>query len=289
MVVVVPVGPGTKPEYVLDTVMSYMHYTRASFKIVIMDDSHQGIGEQVRDHYPWVEVISTPRSMGVMAGLYINLSLVFRQLLERYRFHLLFKLDTDALITGPEPEQPALQKFQNDTRIGIAGQYPNDYHGRPWDTGWPRDRVLNGVASWKFIKRPRANLILRRLYRQAVKHGYKAGESVFGGAYFLSERLLMRLDECGLLPDFRLRSLNMGEDHLFALLARSQGFTLESLSEGDLPFACAWKGLPDSPDKLWLRGKKIIHSTRGWTMNEDAIRSFFREKRLSLSNEITNG
>lgn len=272
----------------MDTVMSFMYYTRVGYRIVLMDGSDQGVGTRIQEHYPWLEVVFPERPAGGGASLYVNLSLTYKQILQRYRFDVLLKLDTDALVTGPEPEQPALETFRCDPLAGIGGQYPNDYRGRPQDAGRPGKHFLHSVLSWEYIRRPRANLILRRHYHRALTHGYRPGESVFGGAYFMSERLLQQLDDAGLLPDFRLRNLSLDEDRLFALLARSQGFTLVNLSEGDLPFACAGKGLPDSPEELLLRGKKIIHSTRCWgMMDEGEIRHFFRRQRVL--NHMING
>jgi hypothetical protein len=96
----------------------------------------------------------------------------------------------------------------------------------------------------------------------------------------MSEALLKALFNKGLLPHYTLGSLNMGEDHLFGLLAKAAGFHLGNMASGSLPFGCAWKGLPAPPEHLFEQGKKIIHSTRYWqNMNEMQIRAFFREKR----------
>jgi hypothetical protein len=280
LIVVIPVGPGSNLGFVADTIASFIHYARSTYRIFIMDDSGENAGIELRKRFPDLDIHYTPRSLGHMGGLYINLSVTYRQILERYHFTALLKLDTDALITGRYPEEAALALFGLEPAMGIAGQYPDDYHGRPWDTGWPRRRILNGTATWKFIKRPRANRVLKKLHQQALGNGYVTGESVFGGAYFISEALLVKLNEAGWLPDYRLRSLNLGEDHLFGLLAKAAGFGLGSLSEAGMPFACAWKGLPASPEELWMGGKKIIHSTRGWNgMGEEEIRDFFRKKR----------
>ena len=199
-----------------------------------------------------------------MAGLYITLSRAFLYAFKQYNFKTLLKLDTDALITGHSPEQDAIRLFETNSGIGIAGQYLLDYDGNLWDAGWPRARIMNGTMTWRFIRRPVANTILRQLYMQALKNGYRTGESVFGGAYFMNRDFIAALQQRKKLPDFRLRTLNMGEDHLFGLLAKSLGFELASLSGKDQPFGCAWKGLPASPQQLWQDRRKIIHSTRSW-------------------------
>lgn len=280
IVVVVPIGPNSSVDFIMDTIESYIHYTESTYKILLADDSHQQISEQVRKVYPEADVIYTTKPMGGMSGLYINLAHAFKYALKHYDFELIFKLDTDALVIGAEPEKEALQLFHAHPDIGIAGQYPTDYFGKPWDRGWPRARILNGVFTWKFIRRPFANTLLRKLFIKAIDNGYRPGESVFGGAYFISRLALEKLDEEGLLPYSKLVDLNLGEDHLFSLLFKSVGYHLGDLSTGDASFACAWKGLPASPEELYSKKKKIIHSTRKWeNMDEKDIRSFYKEKR----------
>jgi len=280
IVVVIPVGPNTPIAFVKDTIESFIFYTRRSYQFIIADDSHQGIGNELKKTYRGIEIVATPRPMGGWAGLYINEATAFQFAIKNYVFKTLLKLDTDALVIGWEPEKEALELFNEHPSIGIAGQYPNDYDGNPWDIGWPRDRVLNGVASWKCIRRPIANWYLRKLYLRAIKNNYHAGESVFGGAYFMSYACLLKLHEEGLLPHKNLIGLNMGEDHIFSLLVKAVGYHFGTLSKPGQPFALAWKGLPTSPERLHNEGKKIIHSTRCWNdMSEEAIRNYFKQHR----------
>jgi hypothetical protein len=280
IVAVVPVGPGTDPLFVQDTIESFVFYTAASHKVLILDDSQQGIGEAIRKQYPDADVICTQKPSGTLGGLYVSLCHAFRFALEKYDFKLILKLDTDALLIGATPEQDALALVENFPLTAVAGQYPLDYDGNPWDIGFPKERIINGTTTWKGIKRPFANLILRRLHLQALKHGYLTGESVFGGSYYVTRTFVQKLQHSGLLPDYRIRSLNLGEDHLFGLLAKTVGMELGSLSGKGQPFACAWKGLPASPQQLWEEGRKVIHSTRKWqNLNETDVRNYFRSKR----------
>ncbi|MDB5110293.1 MAG: hypothetical protein JWR67_1407 [Mucilaginibacter sp.] len=279
-IVVIPVGPGSCTDFIADTINSFIYYNQLTYRIILADDSHQGIGTAIASYYPGVEVIPTRKPMGGWAGLYITLALAFRHAIENYRFSVLLKLDTDALVIGSNPQQEILQHLTLNPLIGIAGQYPLDYHGKPWNIKWPQQRILNGTRTWKFFRRPIANWQLIKLYRQALKNGYLTGESVFGGAYFMSEALLIKLFNSGLLPNYSFLSLNLGEDHIFSLLAKSLGFDLENLSSNGLPFGCAWKGLPVSPEKLLQDKKKIIHSVRFWNdLNEAEIRTYFKNRR----------
>jgi hypothetical protein len=281
VVAVVPVGPGTNFQFVRDTIESFYHYTSATNKVLVLDDSQEGIGELIKQQFSGADVLSTRKPSGTLGGLYVSLSHAFRYALEHYDFKLILKLDTDALLIGNAPEKDALDLVKEHPLTAVAGQYPLDYDGNPWDIGFPRDRILNGTTTWKGIKRPFANLILRRLHRQALKNGYRTGESVFGGSYYVTKAFIQKLHDKGLLPDYRIRTLNLGEDHLFGLLAKTVGMELRSLSGKGQPFACAWKGLPASPEQLWEEGRKVIHSTRKWeALNETEVRDYFRGKRM---------
>ncbi|MEJ7911791.1 MAG: hypothetical protein WKF70_01455 [Chitinophagaceae bacterium] len=284
VIVVIPVGPNSSVAFVVDTLRSYAFHTASTYKIVIADDSHQGLGTAIQSDFPEADVIGSAKPMGGWAGLYIMLSEAYQHALLNYNFKALLKIDTDALVIGSEPEREALALFHEQPFMGIAGQYPLDYHGVQWDLGWPKDRILNGVTTWKFIKRPIANIALRKQYKQAVANGYKAGESVFGGAYFVNYSLVAKLYEQELLPNRKFITLNLGEDHIFALLSLAMGFQLGDLASGNLPFGCAWKGLAAHPEELLQRNKKIIHSTRYWqNMDEEEIRSWFRARRVSTA------
>ena len=284
VVIVVPVGPDSSVSFIEDTIASYDHYSSSSYQVIFADDSQQGIGIELKTKFPKADVITTGKAMGGWAGLYITLSLAFRYAVEHYHFKAILKLDTDALIIGEAPEKEAIALFEYQHNAGIAGQYHTDYWGKPWNLNWPKQRIINGTQTWKFFRRPIANWQLRKLYKKALQHGYTTGESVFGGAYFMSEALLICLYQNGLLPNHTFRSLNLGEDHLFSLLARAFGFTLKSLSGENQPFGCAWKGLPVSPEQLIADNKKIIHSVRYWNdKKENDIRTFFKERREGVA------
>jgi hypothetical protein len=280
LVIVIPIGPKVEPEFIIDTVESIIYYTESIYKIILVDDSQTGIGTEVQQQFPDSDLIFTPRNYGRNGGLYLTLSLAFRYAIIHYHFSALLKIDTDALVIGPQPEKEAISLFKNKPGIGMAGQYGLAYNGEPWDISWPRSRIIAGTSTWRYIHRPVANWILRKVYKRALTKGYITGESVFGGAYFMSEPCLLALYEEGFLPESRLGTLSLEEDHIFSLLVKAIDFQLADLSAGQLPFGCSWRGLPNAPDQLLLTGKKIIHSTRYWKdMKEGEIRQYFRQQR----------
>lgn len=279
-IVVLPVGPKCRVEFIEDTIRSFIYHTRSSYKIVLADDSQIATGKKIQELLPHIDVVTMQRSMGKLCGLYVTLSLAFRHVLDHYRFNALLRLDTDALIIGTAPEQQAIHLFKQDAQTGMAGQYPLDYDGNPWDISWPQKQIIAYTGTYRFFRRPVTHSILWLHYRKALKNGYRTGESVFGGACFFSEACLQLLREKGLLPNYQLKNLVLEEDHLFSLLVTSVGMKLGDLSSGYGSLGCAWLDLPASPLELLQGGKKIIHSVRRWKeMDEETIRDFFRQRR----------
>ena len=285
VVVVMAIGPNSKPEYILDTLNSFQYYTTSTHKIILIDNTRKDIGSEIKRALPDIDIIKIDKTSGSMAGLYINLSTAFQHALANYQFEAVLKIDDDALVIGENPEKEAIKLFKENSRIGIAGlhlqgQYPLVFTGDKWDNNYARQTLLAGTATWKFLKRPLVNLTLRKLYFKAFFNGYEMGEYVFGGSYFISKICLEKLNVAGYLPLYRLKNAVLSEDHMFSLLAKAVGLELGDLASGNLPFGLAWKGLPASPEMLLQKNKKIIHSTRKWeNMGENDIRSYFKEFR----------
>jgi hypothetical protein len=292
LVVVMPVGPQSRPEFIADSLHSVQYYTTSRRAIILVDDSQKGTGYAIRKKFPGIMVLPSQKSYGRMAGLYINLSHAYKFALDNYSFSALLKMDDDALVTGMHPEAEAISLFNSNCDIGMAGRhftgkFSPDSLGNVHDNSYPRNTLLVGTCSWKLIKRPFVNLALRKLLFRAIGNGYEIGENIFGGAYFMSELCLARLDEAGYLPRYMLKQSILGEDHLFSLLTYAMGLRLGDLERGDLPFGVAWKGLPASPQTLHERGKKIIHSTRYWKdIREEEIRSYFQKHRNMVNQPV---
>jgi len=151
LVLVVPIGPGSNPEYVIDTITSFKFYTRSTHKIILLDDSQEQISEKIQKIIHDCDVLYTPRPLGGWAGLYINLSNAYQHALDHYDFTVLLKMDTDALIIGAEPEKHAISLFESNPFAGMAGQYPYAYNGELWNIRWPEQRIVNSTRSWKFF------------------------------------------------------------------------------------------------------------------------------------------
>lgn len=285
LIVVIPVGPRCNLTFVEDTIDSVYDFIYCRYKIIVIDDSQEGMGNQLKKKFPDIDLIVNSKSHGRWGGLYVNLCKAYRYAIDHYHFDALLKLDTDALVIGSNPQEEAIRLFREEPRIGIAGlhyteQTNIDFYGNKVDNSWPRKQLMKDTCSWKLIRRPIANLTLRHYFFKAVRKGYQIGENIFGGSYFMSETFLVKMKEEGLLPDHKLRSVNLEEDHIFGLLARMLDFKLGDLASNDLPMGVAWLGLPAPPEELLKHDKKIIHSTRKWgDLDEKAIRSFFKKQR----------
>lgn len=285
LIVILPLGPDTLPEFFNDTIESIYFYCSCSLKLIIADDSLQGLGELARKKFPDAEVFVNDKSGGLAGGLYITLSRAFCYALEHYRFKTLLKIDTDALVTGSNPQLDAEQFFLKNPAVGMAGLFKSgheilDFNNNIFDNRWPRNYLFDITSTWKLIKRPIANWTVRKYLHLAFANGYNIGENIFGGAYFLSEPVLKALLAAGLLPDKNLGGSRLEEDHIFSMLVKVVNFEMGDLASGDLPFGVFWQKLPASPEELVRRKKKIVHSTRGWEhMNEYEIRSYFKKIR----------
>lgn len=287
LIVVLPVGPGTDTFFINDTIESIYHYCRCHLRIIIADDSQQGLGEKSRSLFPDLDVLVNKKSGGLGGGLYITLAHAFRFALENYRFKTLFKIDTDALVIGDNPQLDAEKLFSARPDTGMAGLYKSgleliDFNNNVFDNRWPRNYMFDITCTWKVLKRPVANSALKKYFRLAFANGYEIGENIFGGAYFFSEAALISLSAAGLLPVYQLKNSRMEEDHIFSMLVKVVNFEMGDLAAGELPFGVMWQTLPASPEKLLLKKKKVIHSTRSWKeLDETGIRQFFRKIRES--------
>lgn len=281
LIVVIPVGPNTRPEFIADTIDSIYFYCNCNLKIIISDDSQQGLGALLQVKYPDIDLYVTKKPGGLAGGLYITLAHTYKYIIEKYKFKTLLKIDSDALVIGANPQKVAEKMFEVHPNIGIAGLHKTRTVAYSFNTSldnkWPRNHIMRATCTWRFIKRPIGNFVLRKYFFKALANGYELGENVFGGAYFMSELLLQKLNQAKFLPIKNLKNSRLEEDHIFSMLAKVVNMDLGDLASGSLPFGCAHKTLPASPETLYQAGKKIIHSTRAWEdMREQEIRQYFK-------------
>ena len=133
LVVVMPVGPGEDPS---DTLESIRAYTDSSRAVVLVDDtgSHALAASVAGD--PDVHVVPAPAgASGGWGGLWVKIAAGHAYACARWRFDLLLRMDTDALLIGPGLEDAALRRFAEAPRIGLLGAYRTGPDGNPRHDG----------------------------------------------------------------------------------------------------------------------------------------------------------
>ncbi len=284
LVTVIPVGPTCKLDFVLDTIESVVHYITSPNVSIVLDDSGKGTGSAVQERFPEVVVLPTERNYGKDAGLYLNLSRGFAFAYENYAFDVLLRMDTDALVIGPDPEVDAIDYFRQHPGAGIIGSYRVDCNGDTRHFFWGRNQLAKevSVTAGQVGRDPReaGRQFLRQTLDQSRKYGYEDGEHCMGGAYFTSRECIGRLYENRLLSREEISWSKLQEDMLFGLLMYSVGLQHGDFATGEFPMGLRWRGLPCSPEDLSRRRKKVTHSTRFFkTLTEPEIREYFRARR----------
>jgi hypothetical protein len=281
-IVVIPVGPNETIDFALDTIDSVIHYTGPNRKIIIVDDTGgKKIGLALQSRVANLDIVNTPRNHGGQGGLYLTLSLGYLHAYKNYKFKVLLKLDTDALVTGERPEEDAMFFFAQHPKVGVIGLFGHGTKPNVDDGHWSKGQLIRESNLRRLRRDPILCLSLRRLLRKARANGFRLGDYIFGGSYFMSAECVRRLAENNLLYRSELGRSLLEEDHIFGLLSKSVGIELADFAAKDhLPMAMEWRGLPYAPEVIVAKKKKIIHSTRRWEdLGEAEIRRYFRDLR----------
>ena len=296
--IVVPVGPGPQE---INRVRDLLEtYEPGNFHLVLVDDAmvERGLPQEVGGLSPnCVAVIKNPRNgrgngwdsgcaAAVLAGLgeLSNKNVAFA-----------LKLDTDALVIRPFADR-IIARFRDNPGVGMLGSRYFAEGSEP-DRDWIRSmaRVLEKLqrqfAVWRKTNVrafPALQIALwgkdrkiRDTIRLAFINGFRAGDHCQGGAYALSRACLRGFEQCGHLKDplLWLRA-PIPDDHLLALCVKAIGFHFRSFDQDGEPFACAWAGLPDTPENLVKRGFGIVHSVKDHgDRTEVETRAFFKARR----------
>ena len=263
---------------IADTMASVRYWLGPSRFIVLVDDTGSGLPGL---DGPDTAIIPAPAASG---SHWWKIATGYRYLCDRYEPEVVLRLDADALVTGPTPEEDAIRAFAADPTVGMLGSYRFTCDGEPrdFDVAAPRIRQETGARS--LLRNWRRTRALRRLLHLAENNGYEMGEHVLGAGYFHSASCVRALYENGWLDMPELASSLMRDDHIFSLMTVSAGYRIEDFATGDKPLGLKWKGLPDSPARLIERGKKIVHSVRSWEdMDEAEIRAVFRAQRTGAA------
>lgn len=276
--IVMPVGPGK--DTALDTLDSVASYCEEPHVVVIIDDYTQdGTYEALRSHKRanW-SILRNSRQMGRLRLVH-SLCSSFQFVLSEWNCDLILRLDQDALIIKPGVISDALAYMRDNPSVGLFGVYERDY-----------DRARSFESHRKLITRemslPKRLLGLRPawapLLRMAEQRGYRRGDNVFGGAYFITRPCLTALNNIGAIDvPYRWHSRLM-EDVYFSMATVAAGFKLGHFAAPDGPLCLEWNGLPYPAKNFVDSPYKIVHSVdKGKNTSRDAncgrtAREFFQ-------------
>jgi hypothetical protein len=271
-VYIVPAGPGDW-EPLRDTLESVLFYESEHTKVIVVDDASTDCRRlAVQSRFPQVDVARRPWPSGGPPNNYPVVADGASFALERYSFDVLVKMDTDALVTGSCPSLAAVELFEREPRIGMAGTVRVRIDGVPENYEWDH---------WALRHTERWSRSARDMMKRARRGGYD-GAKVHGGIYAVSRRALDAVAGSGDLSDWRSPWWSpLGEDFWLSMAVLANGYELGSLGGPGEPFAVASKYTPIAKERVAADGVLAIHSVRRGVAGEDekSMRAFFQAAR----------
>lgn len=250
------VGPGK--EAALDTLESVAWYCPEPHTAIIIDDCTQdGTYEDLlSQRRPNWQILRNRSAMGY-ARLTHSLCFAYRSVLSHTSCSLILKLDTDSLIIKPDVLSDALTYAREHPRVGMFGVHTCDYN-RPRSFEY-HTQLLTTEMNWRnWFKgtRPAYASLLRR----AERRGYRRGDNVFGGAYFVTRNCLDAMLRAGALDLPYAWHSHLMEDVYFSIATVAAGYQLGHFAAPDGPLCLEWEGLPYPALELAESKYKVIHS-----------------------------
>jgi len=254
--IVIPVGPGK--DFVLDTLESVGCFCPEPHVVFIVDDqtrdgTYEALMKVKKPHWHIFRNKKPHRIKRLVHGL----AFAFEEVIARTECELILRLDQDALIIKPGLFAEAMAFKNSNPSVGLFGVYGVDYNG-------PREfechkRLFDRETAWYrplIGKRPSWENFLRI----AEGRGYKRGDNVFGGAYFVTRECLKAAIKMGALNVPWHWHSKMQEDVYFSMIAVAAGFKLGHFAAPDGPLCMRWRGLPYPAATLANSRYKLVHS-----------------------------
>ncbi len=279
--IIIPCGPGA--DAALDTAESVTHYCLEPHDIVFVDDcTSDGTYEKIiaKKQHNW-HVLRNPRRHGYIR-LVQTLCLGFRYIHAILAGRCVLKLDTDALIIHHGVITEALKYMDEDPKVGLFGVYDVDYN-RHRSFSVHVKQINRETAWWHSALGIKPSWT--RLLQLAENKGYRRGENVFGGAYFITRSCLAAMQWIGALDvPYRWHS-HLAEDVYFSMATKAAGYNLGHFAAPKGPLCLEFQGLPYPACEMWRRGYKIVHSvdkgpnTSAPENEGQTAREFFKDMR----------
>jgi hypothetical protein len=280
-VYLVPAGPGAWHD-LCDTIASIQTYEDDDVKIVVIDDwTLDVLASRVQARYPGIDVVRP--NVPAIGGwrTFPAQADALGEIIARYRFEVLVKMDTDALITGPGLTARAAETFRERPRLGQLGAHQMLANGLPRDPFYER-WVVTHSARW--------SRHVRRLVRAVEARGLDPLDSAQGGVYAVARRALDAAAERGLLRWRQPWWSLIAEDTATSLVIRAAGYDIGSWGGPGEPIATTSFSIPIALDRVLAEGKLGVHTVRAGLDGESEaeVRAFFRARREEyLQSEAT--
>lgn len=278
---VMPIGPGK--ESALDTLESVEAFCPEPHVTFLIDDqTTDGTYEAlIHAKKPNWRIYRNEKRNGIQRLVH-SLCFAYNEVIAQTECKLILRLDQDALLIKSGILAEALAFMEDNPEVGLFGVYEVDYnrprnfqiHKKLFDreSAWYRN-LLGLVPAWK------------ELLRKAERNGYKRGDNVFGGAYFLTRECVEAGIKLGALKVPWDWHSQMQEDVYFSMMAVAAGYRLGHFAAPDGPLCMEWRGLPLPAAKLAASKYKLVHSVdKGQNTGPDenggkTAREVFRELR----------
>jgi hypothetical protein len=286
--VLIPAGPDTVREFLADTIESVNYHISCSNCIVaVIDDSRQDRFARLGESFPNVVVFKPPDTpkddrSSTRGQLLANQVSTLKRLIRQYRFDILLRMDTDALMIGDAPHEDALTFLKSHPDVGMVGAFRRRGDGSAKAAALAaKGRQLAKEMRLRHAFRNVALVrTLRNLVRRAEEHGYTRGDMCTGGALFMAPDAVLALDEQGLFDLDVLKRCTLMDDALLALLCCAAGYRLSDMPPDNDVLAINWRGLPMPVDALVSSNKKIVHPVKDDDPTvEPRVREYFRARR----------
>ena len=204
-------------------------------------------------------------------------------------------MDTDALVVGPFIDR--IRDFMKESpTAGIIGSYCHFPSGKPRLGNYRHGHSVSRATRWlprpkRVRSDPRVDYVRmivahRRLRREIVhsawENGHQASQHVQGGAYAVSSALLADWHHRQWLESpFVFVGTELGEDMTMGVMAHAAEYDLMDFNRRGDVFGVWPREMRCTPEEMVERDYGIIHSVDArWGQDEEAIRTFFRRRRL---------
>jgi len=276
--IIIPCGPGA--EAALDTAESVEHYCPEPHEIVFVDDcTSDGTYEALlaAKQHNW-HILRNEKCNGFLRLVH-TLCFGLRYIQKELRSRCILKLDTDSLMIRGGVITDALAYMESHPKVGMFGVYEVDYN-KPRDFTPHENQMNNALLWWRALLGLRPSWV--KLLRLAEKNGYRRGENIFGGGYFITWDCLNAIRELGYLQpphswynpatEFYIRIVrriigreltrlwSIAEDVYFSMATVAAGNKLGHFAAPDGPLCLEHRGLPCPAREMWKRGYKVVHS-----------------------------